>query len=283
MAKIYCEYCGAQLLDGAKFCTNCGAPAPKTDETGHDRQTVVEGEGTYSIVLGSLENCTKAAAGDLLEGLLGYSDEEAEQLLNVLPALAAQNLTYEQAQYVAQAMTEYGMQVSIRSGEQYVEADEQSASGSSLFDEAGELLAKAAAVFATLSAINRMRDFRRYDRIDYRDHMYVWRRPVPPKKPSLISRLLGILGVRKRRPSGVFLSQHRPRQSGFWQRRPQQSGMAPRRPLQTGFAPRRPLQSGMTTHRPGQTGFTPGQKPAQREKRRRLTGVRRAGDPGERH
>lgn len=254
MAKVYCEYCGAQLPDGAKFCTNCGAPAPKTDETGHDRQTVVEGEGTYSIVLGSLENCTKAAAGDLLEGLLGYSDEEAAQLLNVLPALAAQNLTYEQAQYVAQAMTEYGMQVSIRSGEEYVEADEKSTSSSSLFDDAGELLAKAAAVFATLSAVNRMRDFRRYERIDYRDHMYVWRRPVPPKKPSLISRLLGVLGVRKRRTYGVFHSQFRPKQTGFWQQRPKQAGMAPRRPLQTGFAPRRPGMRAREGHRAGDPG-----------------------------
>lgn len=262
MARVYCEYCGAQLRENAKFCSNCGAPAPiaveeerKEYETAHDRQTVVEGEGTYSIVLGSLGNCTKAAAGDLLEDLLGYTDEEAAELLSVIPAFAAQKLTYQQAQYVAQAMTEYGMEVSIRNGEQYVEADKQNTS--SIFDDAGALLANAVAVLATLSAVNRMRDFRRYDRIDYREHMYVWHRPLPRKKPSLISRLLGIFGGRRKRPAGA--------------------GMAPRRPLQTGFAPRRPFQTGMAPRRPLQTGFAPREFRPE-EKRRRFTGVRRFGN-----
>ena len=224
----------------------------KEYETDHDRQTVVEGEGTYSIVLGSLGNCTKAAAGDLLEDLLGYTDEEAAELLSVIPALAAQKLTYQQAQYVAQAMTEYGMEVSIRNGEQYVEADEKNTS--SIFNEAGSLIANAVAVLATLSAVNRMRDFRRYDRIDYREHMYVWHRPLPRKKPSLISRLFGIFGSRKKRPVGIGMAPHRPLQTP---RRPLQTGMAPRRPLQTGFAPRE--------LRP-------------EEKRRRFTGFHRFGN-----
>ena len=250
MANIYCEYCGAQLKEDAKFCSNCGAPAPmvseeepdKTYEADHDRQTVVEGEGTYSIVLGSLGNCTKAAAGDLLEDLLGYTDEEAAELLNVIPALAAQQLTYEQARYVAQAMTEYGMEVSIRNGEEYVEADEDS--GSSVFDGAGTLLTNVAAVLATLSAANRMRYFRRYDRPDFRQHMYVPRRPLPVRKPSLISRIFRMFGGKKRSAGPA-------------------PGMAPRRPG-AGIAPRRPLQTGFTFRR----DYRPD------ERRRRMSGTR---------
>lgn len=271
MARVYCEYCGAQLRENAKFCSNCGAPAPvaaaeeekKASETDHDRQTVIEGEGTYSIVLGSLGNCTKAAAGDLLEDLLGYTDEEAAELLSVIPAFAAQKLTYQQAQYVAQAMTEYGMEVSIRNGVQYVEADKQNTS--SIFDDAGALLANAVAVLATLSAVNRMRDFRRYDRIDYREHMYVWHRPLPRKKPSLISRLLGIFGGRRKRPAGAGMAPRRPLQTGFAPRRPFQTGMAPRRPLQTGFAPRRPAGK-----RPQGRNDVPGRPPRRSSWRERL-------------
>ena len=124
----YCEYCGQLIETGARFCASCGAPAPaeqNVQDTTVSGQgaTIVSGGGNYSVILTSLGTCTEAAAADLLEDTLGYSENESADLFAMLPAQIAQMLTRQQANYLAQAMTEYGMEVSVSNGSEYITID----------------------------------------------------------------------------------------------------------------------------------------------------------------
>ena len=137
----YCEYCGQKIDDDAKFCSSCGAPVPRTEWSAEGAPATYaaaqtsDSYGSYRIVLMSLGSCSQAAALDLLEDTIGYTEAQARELLNVIPAEAACNLSCDQAQTIARAMTEYGMQVSVLNNEGYVDMvyeDEQT----SVFDKA---------------------------------------------------------------------------------------------------------------------------------------------------
>ena len=183
---VNCEYCGQLIETGARYCAYCGAPAPaetavtQSAVSGQDA-TIVSGSGNYSVILVSLGTCARAAAADLLEDTLGYSDTESSDLFSMLPAQIAQMLTYQQASYLAQAMTEYGMEVSVSNGSEYVTVDE-TAETQSVFDTAGSFVGKVLSVLGTITGLNRMRKFRklndqRYYARPYRPKTY---QPAPP-------------------------------------------------------------------------------------------------------
>ena len=130
----YCTNCGIMLESGVRFCPNCGTPVAA--DTAHVRSD-------YQVVLVSRGTCAKNVAVDILSDLLGYTDAEAAQILNNLPMATAIDLTAVQAQYIAQAMAEYGMEVAIYNGNGIV--DMTASATASVYDTSGSFLAGVAA------------------------------------------------------------------------------------------------------------------------------------------
>ena len=259
----YCEYYGQVIEAGARFCTNCGAPIPVaqnvSDNTASGQgATIVSGGGNYSVVLISLGTCAQAAAADLLEDTLGYSETEAKELFLMLPAQIAQMLSRQQADYLAQAMTEYGMKVSVSNGTEYLTVDETSGI-QSIFDKTGSFLGKALAVLGTITGHNRMRKFRKLDdprnfERPYRPQTY---RPAPPVhvrrniRPTVQPK-----PVPKRTQNTTPM--HQMPKPGY---EPPKPGYVPPKPgsANTGMHSYNSMHSGTQQHRPGSGqmhGFT---------------------------
>ena len=179
-----CEYCGSLIQEGASYCSNCGAPAPAIDSSSSVSTAdpvIQQGAGDYSLILVSLGTCAKAAASDLLEDLLGYTSEQSADLFDMIPAQIAQQLTYEQALYLAKALTEYGMEVSVRNSSGYLSTEEEDTG--SIFDSAGSLLEKAASVLGMITGLNRMRKFRKLE--ERRLYQKPFRKAPYPEQPPI--------------------------------------------------------------------------------------------------
>ncbi len=183
---VYCEYCGQLIEADARFCVSCGAPAPTVQGISEQASsgqgtTIVSGSGNYSVILTSLGTCARAAAADLLEDTLGYSEPESADLFLMLPAQIAQRLSSQQANYLAQALTEYGMEVSVSNGNEYVTINEADKT-QSVFDMGGSFLGKVLSVLGTITGFNRMRKFRRLEDPNLFAHPYRPRtyHPAPP-------------------------------------------------------------------------------------------------------
>lgn len=166
-----CPNCGATTMVNANFCTYCGtqlassipmyAPQPAVQaqssgmlspaqqvKTAYTQQT-----GDNSLMLMSLGKCTRAAAAELIEDACGYDDDEAELMVRSLPTTIAQNLSDEQAAYLAQALNEYGMEVAVYNSRGYRTLNKSSVS---VFDEAGNFLSVVAGVLGAITGINRI-------------------------------------------------------------------------------------------------------------------------------
>ena len=185
----FCPNCGSQVAVGDRFCANCGSPVqPVTMPAAQ----VVNNAGTdarsdYRIVLVSRGTCPRTAAIDMLSDLLGYSDADAALIIDNAPMEAALGLTAIQAQYISQAITEYGMQVAIYNSDGFV--DMGSRATSSVFDADGDFLSAVAGVLTGLTVGNRVSSFNPWTRsapVVFRTN---YRRPAP------------LPGYRRRRPA----------------------------------------------------------------------------------
>ena len=155
----FCTNCGIKLEAGVRFCPNCGTPVTVVTPV----TTTVRSD--YQVVLIARGDCKKSVAVDILSDLLGYTDAEATQIINNLPMATAIDLTAVQAQYIAQAMAEYGMEVAIYNGNGIV--DMTTSATDSVYDASGSFLTSVAAVLAGLTIGNRVS---RYER---------WAKPAP--------------------------------------------------------------------------------------------------------
>ena len=112
--------------------------------------------------------------GDLLEDIFGYSDSESKKLLSMVPVEVGKDMTEEEASYVAQMFSEYGIEVSVvNEDDEYVDLSKNAVK--SIFNSDGSLILAAAAVIGALSAANRVTSYRRHE------------------KPSLLTRLFKTL------------------------------------------------------------------------------------------
>lgn len=178
----YCPNCGQVIDVGARFCSNCGtqlAAAPI-------RTTASSSATDYRVILVNRGSCTKAIANDVLNDLLGYTDAQADQLLDNLPIEVACNLTAIQAQYIAQAIAEYGMQVSVCNSYGYV--DIGNTAMKSVYKSDGSLLDTVAGVIFGLGAANRIAKLTR------------WTRPAPLVFRPRYTRPAPVPHVRRRVP-----------------------------------------------------------------------------------
>ena len=157
----YCTHCGGQIPPDASFCPYCGQPAAQQITAGDPApvvpaQPVTVSEPTpvmpaysapdYSLVLVSLGTCRRTYADDVLQDIMGYSAAEAKLIVRQVPVQIAQSLTIEQAQYIAQALTEYGMQVAIYLGSEPIDLGQRATS--SVFNSDGSFVTGVLAALA---------------------------------------------------------------------------------------------------------------------------------------
>ena len=174
----YCPNCGHEASPGARFCEYCGtrlsvpeqAPAIQTVEA----QPVVtqpvavppvaqaaaepavseavRGDD-YTVFLVSLSSCPTSMAAELIADACGYSDADALEIVRNCPIPVAHRLTERQAAYLAHAMAEYGMEVSVynRFGYQNVTANL-----TTVFRRDGGFLIRVVQVIGLISSVNRL-------------------------------------------------------------------------------------------------------------------------------
>jgi len=154
---MFCSNCGIQLAAGVNFCPNCGtrvkAPVSAT----------VQG---YMVMLVSVGSSNRATAAALLSRICGYTDEEALLIVDSAPITVARGLNDAQARYLAQALAEYGIEVSVYDGSGWREWE---SSNTSVWDQTGGLLASVAAALGLMGIGNRIsRDMMRPTDYPYR-------------------------------------------------------------------------------------------------------------------
>ena len=172
----YCPNCGSPVNVGDRFCSNCGTAIQNTAFSAASNVNAAA-RSDYRIVLVSRGTCSRAVAIDMLSDLLGYTDADAARIIDNAPMEAALGLTAIQAQYISQAITEYGMQVSIYNNDGYV--DMGSRATSSVYDNDGSFLSAVAGVLTGLTVGNRITSFNRWTRSVPRLFTPTYRRPAP--------------------------------------------------------------------------------------------------------
>ena len=178
----YCPKCGALLLDGANFCQSCGAKVSALTQAAAAVGTdlIYAGDG-YAVMLVDNGSCTPLAGANLLSDTCGYTDAEALALISNAPTLVAQSLTRQQAVYLAQCMTEYGLEVAVydKSGNLTLTSDVDS-----VFDNGGSFLAGVASALGLIGVSNRIaqNNIRRWT---LRTRPVVYTAPKPPRRPTV--------------------------------------------------------------------------------------------------
>ena len=154
---MFCSNCGIQLATGVNFCPNCGtrvkAPTASTNQGN-------------MVMLVSVGTSNRATAAALLARICGYSEEEALLIVDSAPITVARGLNDAQARYLAQALAEYGIEVSVYDGSGWREWE---SSSTSVWDQAGGLLASVASALGLMGMGNRIsRDMMRPTDYPYR-------------------------------------------------------------------------------------------------------------------
>lgn len=177
----FCSHCGGQLQPDAQFCPYCGQAVAPIAAAPVTPVMPAAGVQDYSLVLVSTGSCPRSSADDVLEDVLGYSNAESNALVRAVPTQIAQGLNMQQAQYIAQALTEYGMQVAVYNGMNAVDLG-QYATGP-VFNSDGTFAAGVVAALATLGAVNRIRSFTRWAHPSPLLGLFTprYRAPAPPR------------------------------------------------------------------------------------------------------
>ena len=187
---MFCSNCGQQIPEGARFCPNCGQEVAVVTPVSQ----VIDTAADYSLVLLGCGTCNTATARDLISDLLGYTDAQAAELIRSVPVEIACSLNAQQVMVLSQALTEYGLQVSIRNAKGYV--DFNASATSSVFNENGSILQNVMDVLGTLTLANRVRKIARWTIDDPFRFIFAprYRRPAPPRyarhfrRPTVVRR-----------------------------------------------------------------------------------------------
>ncbi len=261
---VFCVNCGRALDDGMRFCPLCGTAVSAEDSYGGATVPITEPPSSYDpaaasdyrVILFSRGTCSAANARALLRDILGYTASEARNILTMAPVEIACNMTMAQAMYLAQALTEYGMSVSVCNTQGYVNVPQ--ASTTSVYDRTGSFLPAVASALAMLSAANRVREFRRWN---YGPRPSLFRlafRPAPPPRSARRYSSFGIFHPAPRPTPRPVSPRPAPRPVPPHPRTPAPRGSAPKPSgVFGGGAPRRPTQNN-ANRRPGGSVGRPG-------------------------
>ena len=175
---MYCAYCSSPLPEGSRYCPSCGAPAPREAASPVPSAALVyTGEGLAVMLLGP-GSCPPSAVPGVLSDLCGYTEAEALVLAGCVPTLIARGLTETQAAYLAQCLTEYGMETAIydRTGSLAFPSGVDT-----VFDRDGSLLGKVAGALGLIGIGNRITGAIRRLVLPERPAVYTLPRQVPPR------------------------------------------------------------------------------------------------------
>ncbi|MBQ8093171.1 MAG: zinc ribbon domain-containing protein [Clostridia bacterium] len=188
----FCPNCGTQVSADANFCPNCGS---KQTAVTQPVNTVMP-DAIYRVILVDKGDCTKALAKEVLRDLIGYTLTNAGALVDAMPVEIARNLTRDQAVYVSQVLTDYGMNTAISDNKNaYVDFSRYAAR--SIFSDSGAFLTDAAAVLGTLSALNQVTSITRWSQPNPFSFLFrTEKRRTPPPKTTWSS----IFGTRNVTP-----------------------------------------------------------------------------------
>ena len=151
---MFCSNCGTRLDSGVNFCPNCGTRVAnlQPDEN--------------MVMLVSLGTSNRNTAAALLTRICGYTEEDALLIADSAPITVARGLNDAQARYLAQALAEYGIEVSVYDGTGWREWE---SANTSVWDNSGSLLASVASALGLLGIGNRVtRDMMRSGEYPYR-------------------------------------------------------------------------------------------------------------------
>ena len=204
----FCPNCGTELNGTPNYCPNCGQKlsdyqyetlnsnlSSGTAQTASASsasyaQSAAASSGTseqlpvYDVVLVRLDSCPKETCLDLLEDLMGYSTDLAENVIKECPTLIATSLTKKQAITIAQAFSEYGADMTIYTPDgaidfegkerAHISANTYSNSGynGSIYRSDGSMIGLAAAVIGTLTAANFISGVNTFNRPDVYDNPF---------------------------------------------------------------------------------------------------------------
>lgn len=141
---MFCTNCGTRLQDGANFCPNCGTQVKAVV------QPVNQGN---MVMLVSLGDCKRATAAALLQQICGYEADDALLIVDSAPITIARGLNDAQAKLLAQALAEYGLEVSVYDGTGWRELE---STATSVWDQTGALIASVASALGLFTLNNRI-------------------------------------------------------------------------------------------------------------------------------
>ena len=221
---MICKRCQTELPDNARFCPACGARLNETTALANTEAGAVAVLPTISnqligkgctVMLLSLGQCSFDTAVSLVSQLCGYSAADARLMVQSLPIALARNLTDVQANTLAQALCEYGLDISIYDANGWRQMESQQ---TSVWSQAGTLIASAASALGMLGIANRITRslMRRWDYPYqytgarppvYRLNRAVQHRPVP-RAPQPVPPHHSPMSVHESRP--LHRDQHEP-------------------------------------------------------------------------
>ena len=209
--------CGAVLSDDLKYCPYCGTKLDlDRNEEIRSLEPADKNEG-YRIILISTGSCKTNTAKEVLIDLLGYTSTTARELLDEVPVEIADELNERQAIVLAQALSEYGMEVTIvDQNDTYVNFSNKELA--SVFDKKGALVGAALAVLSGLTAINRVHRYRKYRKPSIIDMIFAPQYTI--NRPYHIRRNISLDPEPRRRitimrrPEGRYLTNPRYRTVG---------------------------------------------------------------------
>ncbi len=217
----FCPNCGTELKGTPNFCPNCGYKLSDYQFEQASGQNVYSEAGqsagpsassqnnagaasgssddlpVYDVVLVQLDSCPKETCLDLLEDLMGYSTNLAENVIKECPTLIATSLTKKQAVTIAQAFSEYGADMTIYTPDgainfegkerAHISASSYSKTGynGSIYRSDGSMIGLAAAVIGTLTAANLINSVNSFNRPGVYDNFF---RPGFTTRPGKTTR-----------------------------------------------------------------------------------------------
>ncbi len=175
----FCPCCGAEVIPGMKFCSECGYNLSSVKPVNKDDEK-------YKLILASCGYCEPAIVADILIDLFGYTRNRAKKLVEFAPVEIARNLTSKEARYSAQALAEYGAEVDILTSDNRYADMVPDNTARSIYNRDGSLVGEIRTILAGLDSDNRVVSYKQVKNQEMLDRPY--KMQFSPKQPTHIRR-----------------------------------------------------------------------------------------------